>query len=43
MIPAEQNGRFVANMKVVLDVYNGTFDPRYPDVSMDKTSKHLIA
>jgi len=43
MIPAEQNGRFVAKMKVVLDVHNGTFKPRYPDVCTDKTSKHLIA
>lgn len=42
MIPAEQNGSFVANMEMVLDVYKRAFDPRFPVVCMDESPKQLI-
>lgn len=42
MIPPEQNGSFVANMEMVLDVYKRPFNPRYPVVCMDETPKQLI-
>ena len=43
MIPPEQNGSFVANMEMVLDVYKRPFDPLYPVVCMNESSKQLIA
>ena len=43
MIPPEQNGSFVANMEMVLDVYKRPFDPLYPVVCMDESPKQLIA
>ena len=43
MIPPEQNGSFVANMEMVLDVYKRPTDPRYPVVCMDESPKQLIA
>ncbi|MCD6146686.1 MAG: IS630 family transposase [Thermoplasmata archaeon] len=43
VIPPEQNGSFVANMEMVLDVYKRPFDPRYPVVCMDESPKQLIA
>ena len=42
MIPPEQNGSFVANMEMVLDVYKRPFDPRFPVVCMDESPKQLI-
>lgn len=42
MIPPEQNGSFVANMEMVLDVYKRPFDPLYPVVCMDESPKQLI-
>jgi len=36
VIPPEQNGSFVANMEMVLDVYKRPFDPLYPVVCMDE-------
>jgi hypothetical protein len=30
VIPPEQNGSFVANMEMVLDVYKRPIDPLYP-------------
>lgn len=42
MIPPEQNGSFVANMEMVLDVYKRPFDPRHPVVCMDESPKQLI-
>ena len=42
MIPPEQNGSFVANMEMVLDVYKRSFDPRFPVVCMDESPKQLI-
>lgn len=42
MIPPEQNGSFVANMEMVLDVYKRPFDPNHPVVCMDETPKQLI-
>jgi len=43
LIPPEQNGSFVANMEMVLDVYKRPFDPRFPVVCMDESPKQLIA
>ena len=43
MIPPEQNGSFVANMEMVLDVYRRPFDPLYPVICMDESPKQLIA
>jgi hypothetical protein len=42
VIPPEQNGSFVANMEMVLDVYKRPFDPLYPVVCMDESPKQLI-
>ena len=42
MIPPEQNGSFVANMEMVLDVYKRPFDARFPVVCMDESPKQLI-
>ncbi len=42
MIPPDQNGSFVANMEMVLDVYKRRFDPRFPVVCMDESPKQLI-
>jgi hypothetical protein len=43
VIPPEQNGSFVANMEMVLDVYKRPFDPRLPVICMDESPKQLIA
>jgi len=43
VIPPEQNGSFVANMEMVLDVYKRPFDPLHPVVCMDESPKQLIA
>lgn len=42
MIPPDQNGDFVAQMELVLDVYKRPYDPRRPLICMDETSKQLI-
>lgn len=42
MIPPEQNGGFVANMEMVLDVYKRPFDIHYPVVCMDESPRQLI-
>jgi hypothetical protein len=42
VIPPEQNGNFVANMEMVLDVYKRPFDHRLPVVCMDESPKQLI-
>ena len=43
VIPPEENGSFVANMEMVLDVYKRPYDERYPVVCMDESPKQLIA
>jgi hypothetical protein len=43
VIPPEQNGSFVANMEMVLDVYKRPLDPLYPVVCMDESPRQLIA
>ncbi|NOR48589.1 MAG: IS630 family transposase [Methanosarcinaceae archaeon] len=43
VIPPAQNGNFVANMEMVLDVYKRPFDPLHPVVCMDESPKQLIA
>jgi len=43
VIPPDQNGSFVANMEMVLDVYKRPFDPRFPVICMDESPKQLIA
>jgi hypothetical protein len=42
VIPPEQNGDFVANMEMVLDVYKRPLDHRFPVVCMDESPKQLI-
>jgi len=42
VIPPEQNGSFVANMEMVLDVYKRPFDSKFPVVCMDESPKQLI-
>ena len=42
MIPPNQNGSFVANMEMVLDVFKRPFDPTHPVICMDESPKQLI-
>lgn len=42
MIPPEANGEFVYHMEDVLSVYTRPYDPRYPVVCFDETSKQLV-
>lgn len=41
-IPPLANAEFVAAMEDVLDVYQRPYDPKYPQVCVDETSKQLI-
>jgi len=41
-IPPLASGEFVAPMEDVLDVYERPYDPAYPQVCLDETSKQLI-
>jgi transposase len=41
-IPPQANADFVCAMEDVLDVYTRPYDPKYPQVCMDETSKQLI-
>lgn len=41
-LPAEANGEFVYHMEDVLEVYQRPYDPQYPVVCMDETSKQLV-
>jgi transposase len=41
-IPPQRNGEFVCRMEDVLDVYARPYDPRFPPVCMDETSKQLV-
>jgi len=43
VIPPKQNGSFVANMEMVLDVYKRPLDSKYPVICMDESPKQLIA
>ncbi len=42
MIPAEQNGEFVARMEDILDIYEWEYDADYPVVCMDEQPTQLI-
>jgi hypothetical protein len=42
VIPEVCNGDFVAAMENVLDVYKRPYNPAFPVVCMDETSKQLI-
>ena len=42
MIPPQANARFVYHMEDVLDLYHQPYDPHYPTVCFDETSKQLI-
>jgi len=42
-IPPNANAEFVWRMEDVLEVYKLPYDPRYPTVCMDESSKQLIA
>jgi len=41
-IPPDDNAEFVAKMEDVLEVYSLSYDPEYPVVCMDESSKQLI-
>jgi hypothetical protein len=41
-IPPEQSAEFVYHMEDVLEVYQRPYDPRYPVVCLDETSRQLI-
>lgn len=42
-LPPQGNAAFVCQMEDVLDVYHRPYDPRYPQVCLDETSKQLVA
>jgi hypothetical protein len=42
VIPPEKTGAFVAQMEDVLEVYTRPYDPRFPQVCLDETSKQLL-
>lgn len=42
MIPPEASGEFVYYMEDVLEVYTRPYNPRYPVVCFDETSKQLV-
>lgn len=42
MIPPEHSGEFVWHMEEVLGVYTRPYDPRFPQVCLDETSKQLL-
>jgi len=41
-IPPQQNAAFVAAMEDVLSIYHLPYDPDYPVVCMDESSKQLV-
>ena len=41
-IPAEASAAFVWRMEDVLEVYTRVYDPRFPQVCMDESAKHLL-
>ena len=43
MIPPRANAEFVYHMEDVLDLYHQPYDPRYPQVCFDETSKQLTS
>lgn len=43
MIPPQASGEFVYRMEEVLEVYQRRYDPRFPVVCMDETSKQLVS
>jgi hypothetical protein len=42
-IPPEANAEFVCAMEDVLEVYQRPYDPNYPQVCMDESSKQQVA
>jgi hypothetical protein len=42
VIPPEHSGEFVWHMEEVLGVYTRPYDPRFPQVCLDETSKQLL-
>jgi hypothetical protein len=43
VIPPEADAEFVYRMEDVLDLYHEPYDPRYPLICFDETSKQLVA
>ena len=43
VIPLDQNGSFVANMEMVLDVYKRPFDLHHPIICMDESPRQMIS
>ena len=42
-IPPGANASFVCQMEETLDIYTRPYDPRYPQVCLDETSKQLVS
>jgi hypothetical protein len=43
VIPPKANAQFVYHMEDVWDLYHEPYDPRYPTVCFDETSKQLVS
>lgn len=43
MIPPEANADFVCQMEDILELYTRPYDPNYPLVCLDESSKQLIS
>ena len=43
MIPPEANAEFVCQMEEILELYTLPYDPDYPLVCLDESSKQLIS
>lgn len=43
MIPPKASAEFVFRMETVLELYQRPYDPRFPVVCMDETSKQLVS
>jgi len=43
VIPPEHNAEFVCHMEDVLDLYKLPYDPDYPLVCFDESSKQLVS
>ena len=42
-MPPQENASFVCQMEEVLEIYTSTYDPDYPVVCFDESSKQLIS
>ena len=42
VIPPEANAEFICQMEDVLDIYQRSYDPKYPVVCFDESNKQLV-